>query len=530
MNYSISLKFLINSVWKVKNVPCFSFFALHSSFFILHSSLYRAMRLNSTYILNIVVVHHQKDARACEDIRQHLLNLHRRNKAYVINIVNFDNSDTSEDALAMLGELLRASDLVLVLMTEQSIMADLLSCTEMRRAVDRQLSGKKHLVPIILETCWWEDTIYKNLDTLPHGGLPLYENPALQEQLFVQLLDEIQARIEKIREEKKENESTYRTVLTEADKLFDQAATQPALLRKALPLYREALEQWREGYQPIYAVLDGRITLCSREINFYHYAEAAKAAFKKGDHETAYFNCKDALEMREDAVIRKLFDELDTAVKDEEIRAMREPFERHLKRGHEFFLNMQWEEAKEEYMHALDFFEDNFTPSRESIQYKIETCHREATLESAMRKVKVYYAIQDYARVVDTLTDALRQINKTAFERIDHVMQLIRNIEHAEPYYDSASQRWGYFHKKTKEVIIAPKYHGAFTFSENLAAVKKWEKWGFIDVEGNEVIPFLYDFVGHFHRGVSEVVRGKNMFFINHRGDRVDEPNVKKLG
>jgi hypothetical protein len=63
-----------------------------------------------------------------------------------------------------------------------------------------------------------------------------------------------------------------------------------------------------------------------------------------------------------------------------------------------------------------------------------------------------------------------------------------------------------------------------------LAAVKKWEKWGFIDVEGNEVIPFLYDFVGHFHRGVSEVVRGKNMFFINHRGDRVDEPNVKKLG
>lgn len=488
------------------------------------------MRLNSTYILNIVIVYHAGDVDACEDIRRHLLELHRRNKAYVINVVRFDNTDTSDEGMAMLSEFLRAADLALVLLSETAILSELLSCAEMRKAVDRQLAGKKHLVPIVLETCWWEDTIYKHLETLPHGGLPLYENPALQEQLLAQLLDELQARIDKIREEKKDNENTYKTVLAEADKLFDQAATQPTLLRKALPLYREALEQWREGYHPIHAVLSGRVDLCAREINFYHYAEAAKTAFKKGDHETAYFNCKDALEMREDAVIRKLYDQLHAQLKDEEMRAMREPFERHLKRGHEYFLNMQWEEAKEEYTHALDFYEEEFTPARESIQYKIETCHREATLEAAMRKVKVYYAIQDYARVVDTLTEALRQINKTAFERIDHVMQLIRNIEHAEPYYDGPTQRWGFFHKRTKEVIIAPKYHAAFTFSENLAGVKKWEKWGFIDIEGNEVIPFLYDFVGHFHRGVAEVVRGRNMFYINHRGDRVDEPEFKKLG
>ena len=488
------------------------------------------MRLNSTYILNIVVIHHHQDATAWQEIRSNLLKLHKLNKAYVINIINFDDSDMSEESLQMLDELLRTADLALVLMSEQSIVSALLSCSILRKAVERQLSNQKHLIPIILETCWWEDTIYRNLDSLPHGGLPLFENPALKEQLFAQLIEEIQSRIIQIREEKKDTENTYHTVLKEADKLFDQAATKPELLRKALPLYKEALTQWREGFRPIYSVLQSRINLCVREINFYHYAEAAKNAYKTGDLETAYFNCKDALEMREDAAIRKLFDELDAQVKSDDMRALREPFDRHMKRGNDYFLNMQWEEAKTEYSQALDFFEEGFTPTKEAIVYKIDTCRREATLENAMRKVKIYYAIQDYSRIVDTLTEALRTINKDAYEYIDHVMRLIRHVEQAEAYYDAATQRWGYYNKKTQDIIIAPKYNAAFSFSENLAGVKKWEKWGFIDVEGNEVIPFIYDFVGHFKMGVAEVVKGKDMYYINHRGDRVAEPEFKKLG
>lgn len=488
------------------------------------------MRLNSTYILNIVVVHHHSDFKAWQEIRSNLLQLHKLNKSYVINIINFDDSDMSDDSLKMLEEFLLTADLALVLMSEQSIMSVLLSCNTMRKAVERQLSNQKHLIPIILQTCWWEDTIYKNLDTLPHGGLPLFENPLLKDQLFAQLIEEIQTRVIQIKEEKKDTENTYHTVLKEADKLFDQAATKPELLRKALPLYKEALTQWREGFRPVYDILQSRINLCVREINFYHYAEAAKAAYKKQDFETAYFNCKDALEMREDAQIRKLFDELDAHVKGDEMRSLREPFDRHLKRGNDFFLNMQWEEAKTEYSQALDFFEEGFTPTKDVIAYKIETCRRESTLENAMRKVKVYYAIQDYSRIVDTLTEALRTINKDAYEYIDHVMRLIRNVEQAEAFYDAATQRWGYKNKKTQNVIIAPKYTGAFSFSENLAGVKKWEKWGFIDVEGNEVIPFVYDFVGHFKKGVAEVVRGRDMYFINHRGDRVSEPDFKKLG
>ncbi len=489
------------------------------------------MHLNSTYILNIVVVHHPNDAGAATEVRRQLSRLHRQNKAYVINTILHTEQVEDEDAQdwSFLAELVQSADLVLVLLSEVAIMSALMLSPPLRDGVQAQLSGTKQLVPVILETCWWEDTPYKNLEALPQGGMPLLENPLLQEELFDEFVLAVQARILLVREDKKNNEETYKTVLAEADKLFEQSATQPALLRKALPLYREAVEKWREGYHPLVTVLETRVTLCTREINFYHYAEAAKAAHKRGDRDTAYFNCKDALQMREDAVIRRLYDQLNTEIQDEEMRALREPFDRHLKRGHDYFLNMEWEEAKAEYHQALDFYEEGFQPTRDSIQYKIETCHREATLEAAMRRVRVYYAIQDYVRVIDTLTEALRDINKTAYERMEHVMRLLRTVEKAVPYHDYKLSKWGYYHKDTKEVIIAPKYNGAFRFSENLAGVKKWEKWGFIDVEGNEIIPFLYDFVGHFHLGVAEVVRGKEMYFINHRGDRVEGPKVREI-
>ena len=44
------------------------------------------------------------------------------------------------------------------------------------------------------------------------------------------------------------------------------------------------------------------------------------------------------------------------------------------------------------------------------------------------------------------------------------------------------------------EVIIDPQYEDADSFSQGLAAVKKDGKWGYIDMEGNTVIPFQFDY------------------------------------
>jgi len=488
------------------------------------------MHLNSTYVLNFLVIYHPKDYIRSEEIRKVIKSLHKENKNYVLNSISFGELDLDEFAREMLKDLIAAADLILVLMSEESIISPLFISGEMRQAVEMTDNSERMVVPIMLQTCWWEDTFYKNLTVLPRAGLPLYDNPAMQELMFNELLEELQKKVETVKQRKLDTEDTYKTILAEADKLFESWETKPELLRKCLPLYKESLDHWREGFLPPRMMLEARIELCSREMNFYHYSEAAKAAYKQGDTETAYFNCKDALEMREDAVIRKIFEELDKKNNQENDKILKEPFERHLKKAQEHFLAMRWEEAKEEYTHSLEFHEPHFNPPAAELHRKIAICIRENELETTLRKVKVLNMVQNYSLAVETLAEALKHINHEAYGQLEQLLTMIRNIENAIPYYDNPSQKWGYYHEKTQDIIIAPKYNAAYSFSENLAGVKKWEKWGFIDIEGNEVIPFIYDFVGHFRNGVAEVSQKREMFYINHRGERVPEPEVKKLG
>lgn len=53
--------------------------------------------------------------------------------------------------------------------------------------------------------------------------------------------------------------------------------------------------------------------------------------------------------------------------------------------------------------------------------------------------------------------------------------------------------------------VIAPRYEAAREFSEGLAAVKENGKWGYIDTEGNTVIPFQYDGASSFAEGYAIV-------------------------
>lgn len=85
-----------------------------------------------------------------------------------------------------------------------------------------------------------------------------------------------------------------------------------------------------------------------------------------------------------------------------------------------------------------------------------------------------------------------------------------------------------YFIDKKGSKVLGP-YQGIRNFSEGLAAVMKDYKWGFIDKEGNEVIPFKYDRVRDFHEGLaavdikmnSGIPPGGNWGYIDKNGNTV---------
>lgn len=57
--------------------------------------------------------------------------------------------------------------------------------------------------------------------------------------------------------------------------------------------------------------------------------------------------------------------------------------------------------------------------------------------------------------------------------------------------------KWG-FVDQDGELVIPHRYHYARSFHDGLAMVKLYGKWGYIDWFGNELIPIVFDEVTHF--------------------------------
>ena len=125
---------------------------------------------------------------------------------------------------------------------------------------------------------------------------------------------------------------------------------------------------------------------------------------------------------------------------------------------------------------------------------------------------------QNYQKMIDLLLEGIKEVHYATFDKIDHSLNLINNLASVYPFLDEKTHKWGYANKESKQVIIAAKYVAAFNFSENLAGVRKWDKWGFIDIEGNEVIPFKFEYVSHFQNGIAQVIFEGITRYINHEG------------
>jgi hypothetical protein len=73
----------------------------------------------------------------------------------------------------------------------------------------------------------------------------------------------------------------------------------------------------------------------------------------------------------------------------------------------------------------------------------------------------------------------------------------------------------------SKSNIKKNNWRREYYFAEGLAGGVKNGKYGFIDCEGKEVIPFIYDYVQPFFGGLAEVNRNYKLGFIDKTGKEV---------
>ena len=70
-------------------------------------------------------------------------------------------------------------------------------------------------------------------------------------------------------------------------------------------------------------------------------------------------------------------------------------------------------------------------------------------------------------------------------------------------------------------MVIPIVYEDAeYYFCEDLVRVKLYDRWGYLDRNGDVVIPLIYDEAGNFKDGKAEVVLDGERFFIDGKGQK----------
>ena len=70
-------------------------------------------------------------------------------------------------------------------------------------------------------------------------------------------------------------------------------------------------------------------------------------------------------------------------------------------------------------------------------------------------------------------------------------------------------------------VKIGETYDGVKNFSEGFASVKKGDLWGVIDINGNQIVDFIYEDIWYFKEGLCAVKNENGWGFIDTNGNTV---------
>jgi hypothetical protein len=82
------------------------------------------------------------------------------------------------------------------------------------------------------------------------------------------------------------------------------------------------------------------------------------------------------------------------------------------------------------------------------------------------------------------------------------------------------NDKYGFVDLQGNEVIPL-KYDGVGEFREGRAWVRVYRKWGFVDLQGNEVTPLKYDYIGKFQEGRTKVTLNGRYGFVDLQGNEV---------
>ncbi|MBL7793521.1 MAG: toll/interleukin-1 receptor domain-containing protein [Saprospiraceae bacterium] len=174
--------------------------------------------------------------------------------------------EAGRDWEAEIKKKLYGADIILLLVSHNSLASDYFYGKEVKSSLQRHERGEAVVVPVILSPCLWEETPISKLEALPAKARPVSQWPT-QGEAFADIarnIAEITRRLlaqHRQLQDIEEQRRQYAAAAKAADHLYAQQRWSEA--RKA---YTDALAMWQSSFEPASTTLQSRIADCDQAL------------------------------------------------------------------------------------------------------------------------------------------------------------------------------------------------------------------------------------------------------------------------
>ncbi len=232
-------------------------------------------------MIDVFIAYSHSDLPYKDELKKFLRPLLREER---ISLWDDFDIEAGQDWDAKIKERLYGADLVLLLVSADSLASDYFYGKEVKVSLERHARGEAIVVPVILRHCDWTATPLGSLEALPEKGRPVVEWPT-RDQAFQDITSRLRRVVQSL-EQRRQNATAdadalrqFQAACLAADHLYEKRNWREAALA-----YSSALAAYHPGFVPDQTTLLARQADCERQIRAEQTAEDQRMKEAKAAH------------------------------------------------------------------------------------------------------------------------------------------------------------------------------------------------------------------------------------------------------
>ena len=449
--------------------------------------------INTPENINIFIAYAAEDLPILEELKVHLSVLERLN---MVDQIWYNGMvEAGENWEERVLDALHNADIILILVSADFIASDFAYNQEMLQAIKLHEEGKVTSLPIIVRPCIWEPTPFSRLQVLPKNKRPISSKDWKHEdEPYVEIVEAVEKAIVSIK--KKAIGEDVQKYHSEFSRSIEEAAHYFAAGKwaEAQARYQQALHFTDKETAEEITAIQRKIEDCKKEIYFQRNFLRGESAYKKNDYTSAQ----------------------------------------------SFFAQALVFKPSNEEAQKLKAAADLGVNGKGKIEQENKTTKMPRFLQVKIFGFEIFKLVITFSLIGLILIPLVNQWNKdviiiaevtpggTIFtnESGGEVLRTSfvdgKNPSKALAAVKDKDGKWGYIDLEANQKIDFV-YDEAWPHSsEGLAYVKQGEKCGFIDVDGQVKIPLIYLDAASFSEGLAMVKKGEKYYaFIDKNGREI---------